>query len=190
MLLVSSVLGISNFEPCFRSEREAREQVKSLRYQYAPAVDKLRNRDQFLQELHPALWKTIRWMEDGGMSRLTPGSISKLPVLALRWSHDKVSSNACFYDGSSIYFAVDELMRAPLPTNQGPPLSQTTIPPCVDGACLLELHKGNRSKVVMVPKTMTVKELAMQYGTLVVCLQTHPDMREVLLAASWEPQHH
>ena len=32
--------------------------------------------------------------------------------------------------------------------------------------------------------------LAMQYGTLVVCLQTHPDMREVLLAASWEPQHH
>jgi hypothetical protein len=42
----------------------------------------------------------------------------------------------------------------------------------------------------MVPKTMTVKELAMQYGTLVVCLQTHPDMREVLLAASWEPQHH
>jgi hypothetical protein len=34
----------------------------------------------------------------------------------------------------------------------GEPLSQTTIPPCVDGACLLELHKGNRSKVVMVPK--------------------------------------
>jgi hypothetical protein len=92
--------------------------------------------------------------------------MSKLPVLALRWSQDKMSSNACFYDGSSIYFAVDELVSAPLPTNQGPPLSQTTIPPCVDGACLLELHKGNRSKVVMVPKTMTVKELAMQMAHL------------------------
>jgi len=93
------------------SERAAREEVQSLRSHYAPTVEQLRQRDELLRALYPALWRTIRWIAEGNLNKLEANTIRQLPVLALRWSHNDVNKNACFSDDRSIYLAVDELMR-------------------------------------------------------------------------------
>lgn len=79
--------------------------------EYDPLIASLTARDKILSSIYPALHKVVRWVEQGGLDKLTPGKLEKIPVLALRWAHDHIASNACFYDGRSVFYALNELIR-------------------------------------------------------------------------------
>jgi len=82
------------------------------------ALETLQRREELTKELYPALHATVRRLDRGDLQRsCVPNSRARLPVLALRWSHDVIDKNLSFRNGKSMFYALERLMRGTMDTD-------------------------------------------------------------------------
>jgi len=92
------------------NERKAKNELEKYKTSYSQGVQYLERRDKELSRLHPALHKTVRKLDEGHL-KVRPGQLKKLPVLALRWSHNAINSGLAFGNDASMLLAFDHLIR-------------------------------------------------------------------------------